>query len=190
MHSGPLSLQDLSFHLAPVSLFLLDKHESGLRRVCIQAINWKPFDWFFLLAILANCVVLALDTPKPGQEDSQLGNSLRLANYVFIALFTLEAVLKIIALGFLLAPYTYLRDGELQSHCGGHIPMQGSYRGPCGPRTPARMRCEQQHAWQACTQMQGWPPHGSGAHGGNACCIKAAARQRILGTCGMAVQQR
>ncbi|GFH11380.1 EF-hand domain-containing protein, partial [Haematococcus lacustris] len=61
--------------------------------------------------IIVNCITLALDDPSPAFPSSTLGRNLAVANYVFIALFTVEAVLKIIALGFVLGPNTYLRSG-------------------------------------------------------------------------------
>ncbi|KAJ9521131.1 hypothetical protein QJQ45_022837 [Haematococcus lacustris] len=127
--------EDLSFTLAPsATVFNLSKsnrhvmsfyHQSSplachtaqsaqssqFRKFCIQAVLWKPFDWFFLVVIIANCITLALEAPTPAFPSSALGRSLALANYVFIGLFTAEAALKILALGFVLAPNTYLRNG-------------------------------------------------------------------------------
>ena len=106
-----LLLQDISHKLAPGSLFCLSK-DNPVRKCCIKTVLWKPFDWLMLGVIIANCVTLAMDSSRPGWEDSATGKSLKLANYVFIAIFTSEAVLKIIALGLVMAPNTYLRDGE------------------------------------------------------------------------------
>ncbi len=55
---------------------------------------------------------LAMASNRPGFDDTTLGQGLRLANYVFIGLFAAEAAIKIVALGFVLAPGTYLRNGE------------------------------------------------------------------------------
>ena len=104
-------LQEVSAcDLAPKSLLFLDK-ESWIRKPLIRFIRWKVFDWFMLSCILANCVTLAMASNKPGFEQSSLGKSLKLSNYVFVGLFGFEATCKIIALGFLFARHTYLRSG-------------------------------------------------------------------------------
>ena len=78
-----------------------------------------------LTVILANCVTLAMQSNKPGFEDSSLGQSLKQSNYVFIAIFMFEAMCKIIALGFVLAEYTYLRNGEGELGLERKLPSQG-----------------------------------------------------------------
>ena len=50
-----VSCQDL----APKSLIFLKK-DSWLRKPFICLIRWRIFDWFFLLAIFANCITLAM----------------------------------------------------------------------------------------------------------------------------------
>ena len=70
------------------------------------------FDWFILLVILANCVTLSLWSNRPGFEESRMGIDLQRANIFFIAVFTLEAALKIIALDFIWDQHSYLRNGE------------------------------------------------------------------------------
>ncbi|XP_031569259.1 sodium channel protein 60E-like, partial [Actinia tenebrosa] len=60
--------------------------------------NNRYFEIFVIVIILVNCIFLALDHP-PEQ-----------AEYVFAAIYTLEMFLKIIAKGFVLHSYAYLRD--------------------------------------------------------------------------------
>lgn len=103
-------LQDSRLQKSPTSLLCLSL-DNPLRKACIQAISWRPFDMFFLMVIIANSVSLCMGTNRPEMEQTTLGKHLKIANYVFIALFTLEAALKIVALGFIWAPNTYLRDG-------------------------------------------------------------------------------
>jgi len=52
-----------------------------------------------------NCVFLAIDDPNLEQLEYQI-----IADYIFLVLFTIEMCLKIIAMGFALRPYSYLRD--------------------------------------------------------------------------------
>ena len=97
--------------LAPTALLVLGI-DSSFRRAFIRLVRWRIFDWFMLLTILANCVTLAMASNKPGFDESRMGMSLKLSNFVFVALFALEAICKIIAQGFLFAEHTYLRSGE------------------------------------------------------------------------------
>ena len=61
------------------------------------------------------CVVTC--SKAPSFPDTTRAKQLRLADYVFTGFFTVEALLKVGAWGFILAPNTYLRSGEL---CGEH----------------------------------------------------------------------
>ena len=63
------------------------------------------FDRFILTAIIANCIFLAEDDPGKDQTDDQW-----IAELVFLVIFTIEAMLKILAMGFAFKPHSYLRD--------------------------------------------------------------------------------
>lgn len=39
----------------------------------IRVTFWKPFDWFMLMAIFANCVTLAMASSKPGFDETDTG---------------------------------------------------------------------------------------------------------------------
>lgn len=66
-----------------------------------------------LAIILANCVTLALATPgKPGFESTRLGKNLRISEYVWLGIFTLELLIRVIALGFIRGKGSYIRDSE------------------------------------------------------------------------------
>lgn len=71
----------------------------------------KWFDYFILIIILLNCICLSLDSTNPEEADTTLQRVINILDYVFLGIFTLEMVLKIIAMGFVMRPYTYLRDG-------------------------------------------------------------------------------
>lgn len=49
-------------------------------------------------------------SPRPGFETTPLAHSLYLANLFFIGAFTVEALIKITAMGFVSHKYSYLRD--------------------------------------------------------------------------------
>ncbi|XP_078592375.1 sodium channel protein type 4 subunit alpha B-like isoform X2 [Branchiostoma floridae x Branchiostoma japonicum] len=69
-----------------------------LRRIAVYIAVHRFFDIAVMLTIVVNCVFLALTTP------------IELSEWVFTGIYTLEMVVKIIARGFILTKFTYLRD--------------------------------------------------------------------------------
>jgi hypothetical protein len=67
------------------------------------------FNAFIIITILLNSIVLALEEPpKPGmKKEEHLQETMEIA---FLVIYTGEMFIKIIAMGFLLEPDTYLRD--------------------------------------------------------------------------------
>lgn len=55
--------------------------------------------------IIVNSIFLALDNPQDNSKNYQY-----YADYVFLMIYTLEMIFKIIAMGFLFRPHSYLRD--------------------------------------------------------------------------------
>ena len=80
------------------------------REKIIELVINKWFDYFILFVILLNCVGLSLDSNDPKDADSKLSRIIHLSDYVFLGIFTLEMILKIIAMGLVMRPYSYLRD--------------------------------------------------------------------------------
>uniref|UniRef100_A0A0R3RAB8 Ion_trans domain-containing protein n=1 Tax=Brugia timori TaxID=42155 RepID=A0A0R3RAB8_9BILA len=72
--------------------------------------NFRPFEWLILLMICANCIALAVYQPYPAQDSDTKNIILEQIEYLFIVVFTIECVLKVIALGFLFHPGAYLRN--------------------------------------------------------------------------------
>lgn len=75
------------------------------REKVIQIVLNPWFDRFILFVIFANCIILAIEDPN--KEKTTLDTAL---DYTFLIIFTIEMCLKIIAMGFFLKPYSYLRD--------------------------------------------------------------------------------
>lgn len=82
-----------------------------IRRACIALVEWKPFDLFILANIFATCGVLALMNPDPAGDSSGINVKLNNAEIFFMIIFAGESILKIIAMGFVLHPGAYLRNG-------------------------------------------------------------------------------
>lgn len=74
-----------------------------------------------MLQILANCVTLAMYSHQPGFDATQLGQALGYADYVFAACFSLEFLLKVVAMGLVMQPGTYLRNGASRHHDRGSL---------------------------------------------------------------------
>uniref|UniRef100_A0A915B5U1 Voltage-dependent L-type calcium channel subunit alpha n=1 Tax=Parascaris univalens TaxID=6257 RepID=A0A915B5U1_PARUN len=81
-----------------------------LRKACISIVEWRPFEWLILFMICANCIALAVYQPYPAQDSDTKNTILEQIEYLFIIVFTIECVLKVIALGFLFHPGAYLRN--------------------------------------------------------------------------------
>lgn len=77
------------FQFKPFSLF---------RRAAIKILSHWLFSTFILLTLLVNCMLM---TPPPRGH---------VIEYVFISIFILEAVIKILSMGFCVGRFTYLRD--------------------------------------------------------------------------------
>lgn len=81
---------------------------SPVRRACIAIVEWKPFDFFILINIFATCGVLAAYDPMPSHDSKNA--TLEKVEYFFIAVFTIECILKIMADGFAFHQGAYLRN--------------------------------------------------------------------------------
>ncbi|CAF1094276.1 unnamed protein product [Rotaria sordida] len=85
--------------------------DNKLRRTCIKLVEWKPFEYLVLFTIFCNCAALALSKPLPNNDTTPINSRLEQIEYIFLAIFTLEVILKIIAYGLCLHPNAYLRSG-------------------------------------------------------------------------------
>ncbi|XP_069361351.1 sodium channel protein 60E isoform X6 [Maniola hyperantus] len=71
---------------------------SPVRRACVYLSTNQYFDYFVMATILLNCVFLAMS------------ETIEEAEYIFLAIYTAEMIIKCIAKGFILNKYTYLRN--------------------------------------------------------------------------------
>ena len=84
--------------------------ESAVRRAAYSVVTSPIFDNVILVLILISSVMLAVDSPLLDPA-SQLARALYVMDVVFTAAFVAEALLKILAKGFLLGPGAYLKSG-------------------------------------------------------------------------------
>ena len=96
---------DVTKNYATVSLCCLSV-TNPFRNKIIQIVAVNPwFDRFILIVIMVNCFFLALD-----QEVEMITKNSQIIDNVFLGIYTMEMILKIIALGFFMRPHSYLRD--------------------------------------------------------------------------------
>jgi len=69
----------------------------------------KYFEYIIILLICTSSIILAIDSPELDPE-SKLKEVLDLIDKVFVVLFACELVLKVMVLGFVIGPGTYLRS--------------------------------------------------------------------------------
>lgn len=93
----------------PSSLFLFSE-DNFIRRHTKFFIEWPPLEYAVLLTIIANCIVLALEEHLPSKDRTPLAQKLDKTEPYFLGIFCVEAMLKIIALGFILHRGAYLRN--------------------------------------------------------------------------------
>jgi voltage-dependent calcium channel N type alpha-1B len=93
----------------PTSLFIFSD-DNFIRRHTRFIIEWPVFEYAVLLTIIANCVVLALEEHLPEKDRTPLSLQLDVSEPYFLAIFCVEATLKILALGFILHKGSYLRN--------------------------------------------------------------------------------
>lgn len=91
------------------SLFIFSE-ENFIRKYAKIIIEWGPFEYMVLLTIIANCIVLALEEHLPNEDKTPLAVQLEATEFYFLGIFCVEALLKIVALGFALHKGSYLRN--------------------------------------------------------------------------------
>ncbi|XP_055713319.1 muscle calcium channel subunit alpha-1-like isoform X3 [Phlebotomus papatasi] len=85
--------------------------KNPIRKLCIDIVEWKPFEWLILITIFANCIALAVYTPYPNSDSNTTNAALEKIEYIFLVIFTAECVMKLVAYGFIMHPGAYLRNG-------------------------------------------------------------------------------
>lgn len=93
----------------PRALFCMTL-KNPFRKLCIDIVEWKPFEWLILITICLNCVALGVYSPFPNGDSNATNQLLEKIEYVFLVIFTAECFMKIIAYGLLFHPGAYLRS--------------------------------------------------------------------------------
>jgi len=89
------------------SMFILSP-TNFIRRGAHWVVNLKYFDFFIMLVISLSSIALACEDPV--NEKSEKNDILNKFDYVFTCVFTMELLLKVVDLGIILHPGSYLRE--------------------------------------------------------------------------------
>ncbi|GAB1300716.1 Voltage-dependent T-type calcium channel subunit alpha-1H [Apodemus speciosus] len=83
--------------------------QNRLRASCQKVIAHKMFDHVVLVFIFLNCITIALERPDidPGSTERAF---LSVSNYIFTAIFVVEMMVKVVALGLLWGEHAYLQS--------------------------------------------------------------------------------
>ena len=96
----------------------------SVRDICIVIITSSIFEAISLTVIIVNSFAMALEDPSDGQST---GGIFYILDYIFLGLYTLEMILKIFGMGFILPKGSYLRDSwnilDFIIVVSGYIPM-------------------------------------------------------------------
>ena len=82
-------------------LFILSP-KNPLRKACVAISTSKVFDFFIILTIATNCVIMGLNTPLPKDDMSNINNNL-------VCLLLNFMIIKLVVI-FCLINYIFLRD--------------------------------------------------------------------------------
>lgn len=80
----------------------------SVRRAAHWVVNLRYFDFFIMVVISLSSIALAAEDPV--SENAPRNKILNYFDYAFTGVFTIEMVLKIIDLGIILHPGSYLRE--------------------------------------------------------------------------------
>lgn len=94
--------------LTGVSLGLFGP-DSEFRRSCAMISRHPNFERFILSCVVFSCIVLACDGPTT-KHNNHDWRALAVIDFIFVIIFTVEAALKIVTLGFLEPPDAYAKD--------------------------------------------------------------------------------
>ena len=87
------------------------------RRSAIRLVELRPFDAIILLTIAANCATMAWESPLDEMlypEGTWKADFVDVCEKLYLSIFTVELLTKVLAYGFVWHPEAYLRDAWCQ----------------------------------------------------------------------------
>eukprot|EP01052_Picozoa_sp_SAG31_P029737 SAG31_NODE_2981_length_4829_cov_1.746089_3_plen_1001_part_01 len=117
LKSGRLNLGSSSFSVGKRATLWQDDNQPWPRRIASRISRSIVFRTLILVGILSNAVILAIQTPSNDLSDAT-NQALDGAELGLCLLFSIEATVKIVAVGFIQAP---LDDGAAYMHSGWNV---------------------------------------------------------------------
>lgn len=109
MCKHPFELSNFRTFLIQFCLFCLSfLRNVRIRRGAHWVVNLRYFDFFIMLIITMSSIALAAEDPVV--EKSPRNEFLTYCDYAFTCVFTVEMLLKVVDLGIILHPGSYLRE--------------------------------------------------------------------------------
>lgn len=87
------------------------KGDNPIRILCSWIINWRYFEWFILIIISVNSVTMAIYDYSDRNSLTEYNQILDVISLISTVIFSIEAVLSIIAKGLVINRNAYLRTG-------------------------------------------------------------------------------
>ena len=84
--------------------------DSSVRRTFMQLTEAVWFDMLVMLVIIANCVFLSIQGPPGSTHAAIAGKTAEEVELAFTIVFTAEMLCRVVAMGFVCGPHSYLRD--------------------------------------------------------------------------------
>jgi len=88
----------------------LFSNKSAFRKKVVWLVTWNMFDYFIIACILVNSIFLGMMDYTDRGKNSWENRLVEETELLFTVLFTLEAMLKIIGMGFAIGKGSYLSD--------------------------------------------------------------------------------
>ena len=103
-------IEDLEPPKATYTSFFVLTETNPVRRFTRYISESKAFEYFILIAIIANCILMAINSQLPLDDMNNMNRTVEKAETYLLGIFCLEMILNIITMGFILHPGSYLRN--------------------------------------------------------------------------------
>ena len=101
-------MEDTRPPIPPYSSFFVFSQSNKFRVWVHHTVFTTAMDNFILVLIIISSLLLAVEDPV--NKEADINENLKFADYFFTAMFCIEMTMKLIALGVVLHPGSYVRD--------------------------------------------------------------------------------
>eukprot|EP00112_Aurelia_sp_Birch-Aquarium-sp1_P018408 Seg4389.2 transcript_id=Seg4389.2/GoldUCD/mRNA.D3Y31 product="Voltage-dependent calcium channel type A subunit alpha-1" protein_id=Seg4389.2/GoldUCD/D3Y31 len=109
-NSGDQPIQELEPQPQIYSSLFIFSETNPVRRFTRYVSTSKVFEYFILVAIIFNCILMAINSQLPKDDMNNMNRFVEQAETYLLGIFCLEMVLNIITMGFILHPGSYIRN--------------------------------------------------------------------------------